>query len=102
MAGAEEPCTPPKKGKKSRRTVELTGLHKAWEGIPEIRKGALKRGSLLRWVSPEKTGVIGFPALKLNVAVVMELIKAYCPTAPPNKTAPVDALKREAARMYKA
>ena len=93
LEGASAPRTPPPKGRKGRRTVDLSGLDEVWEDHPVIRKGARKRGALLAWVSPEKVGIIGMPSLKLNARVMIEVIKIYCPSSSSNKTVPVDDMK---------
>ena len=92
----ESPQTPPRKGKRFFREMDLDGLHKIWESIPEIRKRALKTGSLLRWTDSKKIGVIGMPSLKLNTKVMIEVIKLWGPKNTQNKTVPVTACKHEA------
>ena len=99
MAEAEAPCTPPKKGYRAKRMwVEISGLWQSWEDDPDIRKAARKRKCLLSWPDPAKTGFINKTSLKENWKVILHLVRLYCPLAPPNKTAPVDAIKKEVVR----
>ena len=39
---------------------ELTGLDNLWDKVSIIRKGAMKRKSLLQWPSPTQTGHINY------------------------------------------
>ncbi|CAE7625789.1 unnamed protein product, partial [Symbiodinium sp. KB8] len=101
MAEADVPCTPPKKGSKSKRVwVEISGLWQSWEDDPVIRKAARKRKSLLCWPDPSKTGFINKTSLKANWRVVLNLVRLYCPLAPANKTAPVGAIKMQVEKFF--
>ena len=89
----ESPQTPPRKGKRFFREMDLDGLHKIWESIPEIRKRALKTGSLLRWTDSKKVGVIGMPSLKLNTKVMIEVIKLWGPKKDTEQDGPGDCVQ---------
>lgn len=78
----------------------LDGLGAAFENCKEIRKHTLNHQGLLKWLAPEKVGVITNKSLKLNAQVLEHVLQIWCPVAPDRKTVPVGALKLEATGLF--
>lgn len=73
----------------------LEGLRDDFDEHSAIRKFVLSEKALLRWVAPNKVGVVSNKSLKLNSAVLEAVLRKWCPAAPDRKTVPVGWLKME-------
>lgn len=76
----------------------LDGLATAWEATKSIRQHVLQAGGLLKWADAKTHGVINFPNLKKNRAVLEHLLLEWCPNAPDRRTAPIIYIKPQAGR----
>lgn len=75
---------------------KMNGLAVLLEGSKEIRKHALNTESLLKWVAPNRVGVVTNASIKLNADVLQHVLEVWCPVAPDRKTVPVGSVKTEA------
>ena len=74
----------------------LEGLADAWESCGKVRRRALDTQALLTWTSAKTVGICNMKSLKLNVPVMIQALKTWCPKARNKKTLPVDFVKLEA------
>lgn len=74
----------------------LEGLGACFEETKMIRKFAISENALLKWLGPDKVGVVTNQSLKLNAKVLEVVLRFWCPNAPDRKTVPVGWLKLEA------
>ena len=90
-----------KRPKPPAKKVEASyeGLAAAWEKKGRLRRKCLTSKSLLEWLAPNRVGVVTMHMLKLNVPVILSLLKIYLPQAPKPKTCNLDLLKAEARCM---
>lgn len=74
----------------------LDGLAENLEASSSVRRLVVKTGSLLRWTSPELTGIMSLDQLALNLDVMEVIVSHWCSSLSKPKTLPVDSIKREA------
>ena len=76
--------------------ADYSGLAEAWEENQEIRRRCLENKVMIQWLGEKLIGVVTMETLKLNTAVVLELLKIYLPQCPNAKTCDVNKLKEQA------
>ena len=74
----------------------LDGLWRILADDAVLREKVLKDGSLFAWPSSKLTGIINFHTMVQNTAVLIHLLKLWCPQVPGPKTISPDHARKQA------